>query len=228
MTDENDSKYHKIAIDGPAGSGKSTIAKLLAEKLGYLYIDSGAMYRAVTFKWLEAGKPETLDEIMAQIDIELQDNSKKILVNGKNLSEAIRTNEVSQNVSHIASFKVVREKLVDIQRKISESENVVMDGRDIGTVVFPNADYKFFMVASPEIRAQRRLKDLQAKGEEIDFNELVQQIKERDRKDSERELSPLVKAEDAIEINSDNMSIDQVLDNLLKNLTKEKTNLQKK
>lgn len=222
------SKHHKIAIDGPAASGKSTVAKLLATKLGYLYIDSGAMYRAVTYKWLERtglrrrdgvtprnDDAKLLNEIMASIDIKLEDNSKRVIINGDDLTDEIRTNNVSNNVSYVAGFTVVREKLVDIQRKISESESVVMDGRDIGTVVFPNADYKFFVVASAEVRASRRLKDLQANGEDIDLVTLIQQIKDRDKKDSEREVSPLVKAKDAIEINTDNLSIDEVLSLIL-------------
>ena len=209
-----------VAIDGPAASGKSTVAKLLASKLGYLYIDSGAMYRAVTCKWLslktdKVGDEALLTEIMASIKIELEDNSKKVTVDGEDLTEEIRTNNVSNNVSYVASFAVVREKLVDIQREISKSQSVVMDGRDIGTVVFPDADYKFFIVASAEVRASRRLKDLQAKGEQVELDILIEQVKERDKKDSERELSPLVKANNAIEINTDNLSVDEVLEFVL-------------
>lgn len=223
-----------IAIDGPAASGKSTVAKLLAEKLKYLYIDSGAMYRAVTYRWLEevslkvkhgsSEDTELLEKIMSSIDIKLEDNSKKVIVDGHDLTDAIRTNHVSNNVSYIASFAVVREKLVDIQRKISEAISVVMDGRDIGTVVFPNADYKFFMVASARVRAERRLKDLQAKGENIDIETLTSQIEERDKKDSERDVSPLTKAKDAIEINTDDLTIDEVLELILENIACNKAN----
>jgi CMP/dCMP kinase len=207
-----------IAIDGPAASGKSTIAKLLAQSLGYLYIDSGAMYRAVTCKWLEAkqNNPDLedlilLSQILETIEIELFDNSKQIFINGEDYSSVLRTNTVSNNVSYIASFEIVRKKLVELQRKIATGTSVVMDGRDIGTVVFPQADYKFFMVASPEVRASRRLKELKSRGEVIELETLVQQIKDRDKTDSEREISPLIKASEAIEINTDQLSIEEVL-----------------
>jgi CMP/dCMP kinase len=212
-----------IAIDGPAASGKSTIAKLLAQSLGYLYIDSGAMYRAVTCKWLEAkqNNPDLedlilLSQILETIEIELLDNSKQIFINGEDYSSVLRTNTVSNNVSYIASFEIVRKKLVELQRKIATGTSVVMDGRDIGTVVFPQADYKFFMVASPEVRASRRLKELKSRGEEIELETLVQQIKDRDKTDSEREISPLIKASEAIEINTDQLSIEEVLQSLEK------------
>jgi cytidylate kinase len=215
-----------IAIDGPAASGKSTIAKLLAQKLGYLYVDSGAMYRAITYKWLEEKQKDIeqddellLASILDSIEIELRDSSKQVLINGKDFSSQIRSNNVSNHVSYIASFDMVRKKLVELQREIAIGSSVVMDGRDIGTVVFPDANYKFFMVASPEVRASRRLKELESRGEKIDLETLVQQIKDRDKTDSEREISPLVQADEAIEINTDNLSIDEVLDSLINIVT---------
>lgn len=206
-----------IAIDGPAASGKSTVAKLVAKQLGYLYIDSGAMYRAVTLDWLRKFKTQSkndmqnLAELLNTMDIRLEENSKKIYLNNEDISEAIRANEVSKNVSYIASFKNVRDKLTNIQRSIAGKENVIMDGRDIGTVVFPQAELKIFMIASPRVRAERRLKDLTAKGENIQLEELIKEIETRDRLDSERELSPLKKANDAIEINTDDLTIEEVI-----------------
>ncbi|MBT6843760.1 MAG: (d)CMP kinase [Candidatus Melainabacteria bacterium] len=207
-----------IAIDGPAGSGKSTIAKRLATELAYIYIDSGAMYRAVTLAWLEnlSGKPQQSNADLQLIEKILEDsdfefNGDKVIINNQDCSKEIRSNKVSQNVSYIASFPLVRDKLVAMQRKMAETINVVMDGRDIGTVVFPDAKLKIFMIASAEIRAERRAAQLQEQGEEVDLEQLIQEIKLRDKIDSERAHSPLVKADDAVEINTDNMSIDEVV-----------------
>lgn len=212
-----------IAIDGPAASGKSTIAKLVASELAILYIDSGAMYRAVTYQWLEktngqkSDDDETLiSELLKDLKLELSENSKKIILNGHNISEKIRENIVSTNVSYIASFKEVREKLVEMQREISENQAVIMDGRDIGTVVFPNADLKIFMLASAGVRAKRRQLELEARGEEVDFQALVDQIVARDKQDSEREIAPLKKADDATEIITDDLTIEEVVQEVLK------------
>lgn len=210
-----------IAIDGPAASGKSTVAKLVASKLAYLYIDTGAMYRAVTLEWLRKYNQrsdkdkENLVAILSRLDLKLEDNSKKVYVNGEDVSDAIRANQVSNSVSYIASFKEVREKLVEMQREIAANRSVVMDGRDIGTVVFPNADLKIYMIASPQTRAERRLKDLEAKGEMIDLNTLVREIESRDKQDSERSESPLRKAPGAYEINTDKMTIEEVVAKIL-------------
>mgnify|MGYP000476326621 CR=1 FL=1 len=211
-----------IAIDGPAASGKSTVAKIVASKLGYLYIDSGAMYRAVTLEWLErygdksAADDERLAEILSGMSLSLEDNSKSIYLNGKNISEAIRSNQVSNNVSYIASFKRVRNKLVEMQRDIASNRSVVMDGRDISTVVFPDAEIKIYMIASPRVRAERRLRDLKAKGELIELGTLVKEIEARDRQDSERTESPLRKAPGAYELNTDMLTIDEVVSEILK------------
>lgn len=207
----------KVAIDGPAASGKSTTAKLIADKLNFTYIDSGSMYRAVTLKWLEKTSGEQTDadeamlsELLESIDIKFEDNGKTIIINGEDLSKEIRTSRVSQSVSYIASFANVREKLVKQQRACADSSNVVMDGRDIGTVVFPDAEVKVFLNASAKTRAERRILDLKKLGEESEIQVLIEEIKHRDELDSKRKIAPLTKAEDAIEISTDNMSIDEV------------------
>jgi cytidylate kinase len=210
-----------IAIDGPAASGKSTVAKIVASKLGYLYIDSGAMYRAVTLEWLRKYGDKSADdkarllEILTKFDLRLEDNSKLVYLNGENISEAIRANQVSNNVSYIASFKEVRGALVDLQRKIATGRSVVMDGRDIATVVFPNAELKIYMIASSRVRALRRLKDLEAKGEVIELETLVKEIEARDKQDSERSESPLRKALGAYELDTDSLNVDEVVDKIL-------------
>jgi len=216
-------KHIVIAIDGPAASGKSTIAKKLAEKLSYLYIDTGAMYRAIAFSWLETtqGQKDTdkdlviLTELLKQLDLVLENNSKIVKVNGRDLSDAIRSNQVSNYVSYIASFPVVRSRLVDIQRNIASNRSIVMDGRDIGTVVFPHAEIKIYMTASAEVRAARRFKDLEARNEPVDLQQLIEEIKSRDLQDSSRATAPLKKADDAVEINTDDLSIDQVVEKVL-------------
>lgn len=216
--------YKIIAIDGPAASGKSTVAKLVASKLGYLYIDTGAMYRAITLAWLEKYHSKSnLEEdeqrlvaILENFDLKLRNNSKEIILNDRDISEAIRANEISKNVSYVSSFKLVRERLVELQRKIAQAQNVVLDGRDIGTVVFPQADLKIFMIASAQVRAARRLKDLEAKGEKIALETLIQEISMRDKEDSERKESPLRKAEGAIEINTDNLTVAAVVQEILR------------
>ncbi len=210
-----------IAIDGPAASGKSTVAKLVASKLGYLYIDSGAMYRAITLEWLRRYKEKSEDdkarllEILSNFNLRLENNSKSVYLNNEDISEAIRANQVSNNVSYIASFKAVRDTLVEMQREIAANESVVMDGRDIATVVFPEAELKIYMVASPQVRAERRLKDLKTKGETVDLETLVKEIEARDKQDSERSESPLRKASGAYEINTDAMTIDEVVNKIL-------------
>jgi cytidylate kinase len=240
-----------IAVDGPAGSGKSTISKLIAEKLNLLYIDTGAMYRAVTFMWLQTqllAKPYLEEKLITDNDVrkaikkeilykhhekalqiicdnikirlETSDLGLKTFLNDIDISEYIRTTLVTQNVSHIASYKEVRTFLVDEQRRISQGTDVILDGRDIGTVVFPFADYKFFLTASIEVRAKRRLEDMKKIGEEISLEELCADLKRRDHLDSTREEAPLLKAHDAIEINTDNFSIEEVKNQILKKLLK--------
>ena len=216
-----------IAIDGPAGSGKSTIAKLLAKRLGYQYIDTGAMYRAVTLLALEAklGKPNLLEsreilnassdsallaDILPLAQIRLV--GEQVFVASREVSHEIRSLLVSANVAVVAAMEKVREYLVKLQQGLGKSSNCVMDGRDIGTVVFPDAQLKIFLTASPEVRAKRRLKEYELRGETVDYAALVDSIKYRDKLDSERAISPLKKASDAIEINNDNYGIDEVLE----------------
>ena len=233
-----------IAIDGPAGSGKSTIAKKLAEELDFVYLDTGAMYRLVTLKALnEKMSFDSLKNIVDLLenknnnsDFEVIQNMKKILENlnidiKKNrffldeidVSDEIRKPVISENVSNIAKIKEVREKLVDLQRKFSKSENVILDGRDIGTVVFPNAELKIFLMADAMERAKRRYKELVLKNEDVTLDEIYKNIVERDKIDSTRKESPLVKAQDAVEIDTTFKTIEEVkeeIEKILKNKIK--------
>ena len=206
--------HTRIAIDGPAAAGKSTIAKRVAAKLGYLYIDTGAMYRAVTLYTLENGE-EIFDEIEDHIHITFGVNNE-VYLNDQDVSEAIRSQEVTKNVSYIASLEKVRTYLVDMQRKISEASNVVMDGRDVGTTVLPNAEVKIFMKADPEVRAKRRLLEEQARGNNYTLEELTKDIVRRDHIDSTREISPLVQAHDAILLDTSHLSIEEVEDKIIR------------
>lgn len=218
-----------VAIDGPAGAGKSTIAKLVAEQLGYAYIDTGAMYRSVTWKFLqtkEAFNEQLISELAEKMVIEFRPEAKvnRVFVDGVEVTEAIRKSEVTCNVSKVAAIGPVREAMVDQQRRMGEAGGVLMDGRDIGTVVFPNADLKIFLTATVEERARRRYKELTAKGESIDLAKLQQEIAERDKQDSEREISPLRQAEDALLLDSSDMTIAQVAEFIIK-LVQEKENV---
>ena len=206
--------HTRIAIDGPAAAGKSTIAKRVAAKLGYLYIDTGAMYRAVTLYTLENGE-EIIDEIEDHIHITFGVNNE-VYLNDQDVSEAIRSQEVTKNVSYIASLEKVRTYLVDMQRKISEASNVVMDGRDVGTTVLPNAEVKIFMKADPEVRAKRRLLEEQARGNNYTLEELTKDIVRRDHIDSTREISPLVQAHYAILLDTSHLSIEEVEDKIIR------------
>ena len=208
-------KYVVIAIDGPAGSGKSSTAKQVAVKLGILHLDTGAMYRAITLKCLRSKIPY---QDHAKIAALVKDTSisfsgsapaMRVWMDNEDITEAIRSDDVTKNVSDYCAVPVVRTVLVDLQRKIGSGQSVVCEGRDIGTVVFPKAKLKFYMVASVEERAKRRQKDFAAMGIKKSINELVTEISERDRKDSSRENSPLCKAEDAEEIDTTNISLDQ-------------------
>ena len=205
-----------IAIDGPAGSGKSTIAKLIAEDLGLVYLDTGAMYRLVTLKALNDGILGNLDKIIKMLDnlnIDIKENG--FYLDKIDVSEEIRKPVVSENVSDIAAIREVREKMVDLQRKFSESKNVILDGRDIGTVVFPNADVKIFLVADAKERANRRYKELVKKGENVKIEEIYENILKRDEIDSTRKESPLKKAEDAIEVDTTSKNIEEVKNEIL-------------
>lgn len=209
-----------VAIDGPAGAGKSTVAQLAAKKLGYTYIDTGAMYRAVAWKTLQQGKEITdalILDVVKDIDVNLQyaDGRTKVTVDGTDVSAAIRTPEVSGIVSKVAALGPVREKMVDLQRKMAERGSVLMDGRDIATNVLPNADVKIFLTASIEERAMRRWKEMKEKGYDITLEKLQQDIAARDKADSEREISPLVQAEDATLLDTTGLSIDEVVSRIL-------------
>ncbi len=212
-----ENKNHQIAIDGPAGSGKSTIAKLLARKLKCLYIDSGAMYRAVTLYIIEndlLNKSEnTITRHLKKIKITFRENKKgqAVILNNKDVSKKIRSLVVSKEVSKVSSKKNVRKELVKRQREIAKNQFIVMDGRDIGTTVFPEADLKIYLTASPYIRAIRRKKDLENLSERISTNALIKQIQRRDDLDSSRMISPLSKAQDAIVIDTTNLTISNVL-----------------
>lgn len=209
-----------VAIDGPAGAGKSTVAQLAAKKLGYTYIDTGAMYRAVAWKTLQAKQPvtdELIVEIVKDIDVvlEYKDGRTAVYVDGTDVAGEIRTPEVTGIVSQVAALGPVREKMVDLQRGMATKGAVLMDGRDIATNVLPNADVKIFLTASIEERARRRFKEMQAKGYEVKLEELQKDIAARDKADSEREISPLVQAEDAELLDSSDMSIDEVVEAIL-------------
>ena len=213
-----------IAIDGPAGSGKSTIAKLIAENLGLVYLDTGAMYRLVTLKALNDGILGNLDKIIKMLDnlnIDIKENG--FYLDDIDVSEEIRKPVVSENVSDIAVIREVREKMVDLQRKFSESKNVILDGRDIGTVVFPNADVKIFLVAGAKERSNRRYKELVAKGENVRIEEIYENILKRDEIDSTRKESPLKKADNAIEVDTTSKNIEEVKNEIL-NIVRKKIN----
>lgn len=203
-----------IAVDGPAGAGKSTISKLIAKKLNINYIDTGAMYRAVTYKCLSEGvdvkNEAAVIEVAKRTDIDFRDNN--IYLYSKVVNEEIRTREVSANVSDVAKIKEVRYLMVDVQREIGTRNDVILDGRDIGSYVFPNADYKFFLVATPEERGRRRYKELCEKGFEGTLEEIIKDIEKRDEIDSNREFAPLKKADDAIEIDTTGLGIDEVVE----------------
>lgn len=203
-----------IAVDGPAGAGKSTISKLIAKKLNINYIDTGAMYRAVTYKCLSEGvdvkNEAAVIEVAKRTDIDFRDNN--IYLDSKVVNEEIRTREVSANVSDVAKIREVRYLMVDVQREIGTRNDVILDGRDIGSYVFPNADYKFFLVATPEERGRRRYKELCEKGFEGTLEEIIKDIEKRDEIDSNREFAPLKKADDAIEIDTTGLGIDEVVE----------------
>ncbi|WP_062324692.1 (d)CMP kinase [Holzapfeliella floricola] len=216
----------QIAIDGPASAGKSTVAKKLAHNLNYMYLDTGAMYRGVTLEFLKDDIDLTNEELISQklkninLTFETVDNQQHILINGVDKGQEIRSVAVTNLVSDVASIKQVREFLVAEQRRIAGKHNVVMDGRDIGTTVLPNAEVKVFMLASVEERAQRRLLDYQRSGEEISLSQIEKDIKSRDYKDQHRAISPLVKATDAVELDTTSLSIDEVVEKLKKIIEK--------
>ena len=209
-----------IAIDGPAGAGKSTIAKKLAADLGYVYVDTGAMYRAMAYYFLKNHiSAEDENRIAAacehvDITIRYQDGEQQVILNGENVNGVIRNEEVGNMASSTSVYPVVRKKLVELQQQLAVKENVIMDGRDIGTVVLPNADVKIYLTASSKVRAKRRYEELTSKGEVCDLEQIEQDIIDRDYRDMNRETSPLKQADDAVLLDSSNLDIDGVVEKM--------------
>lgn len=210
----------RIAIDGPSGAGKSTIAKSVARKLGIDYIDTGAMYRAVGYKVkqenLDTEDEKALEAMLAQTDIDFTGGD--IILDGNIVNDVIRTPEISMMASKCSAIPAVRQKLVDIQRKMGTRKSVIMDGRDIGTNVLKDAEYKFFLTASAGERAERRYKELIEKGEDTTFEEVLKDIEQRDHNDMTRKLNPLKKAEDAMEVDTTGLNIAEVTEKVLKEI----------
>lgn len=207
-----------IAVDGPAGAGKSTISKLVAKKLGIQYLDTGAMYRAVTLYFLENNVDfSNIDEVEKNLDkIHIDFLNNIPFLNNIDVSKQIREKNINDNVSAVSALAIVREKMVDLQRKMSNNKSVILDGRDIGTVVFPNANYKFFLVASVDIRAQRRYKEELEKGNKsANIDDIKKSIENRDYIDSTRTVTPLKKADDAIQIDTSYMNIEEVVESII-------------
>jgi cytidylate kinase len=214
----------KLAIDGPAGSGKSTISSLIAKKMGWTHIDTGAMYRAVTLQAIELGID--LNDELAYSFLEtsyIHYDYDKIFINQRDVTEDIRSEAVTKNVSLVSSFPYVRKKLVDLQKRAAEKGNIVMDGRDIGTVVLPHADLKIFLTANVEERAKRRVKENLKKGKEVEIEKVIKDISTRDEKDSTRKESPLRMAEDAIILDTTHLTIDEVVNKIIE-MTDKKEN----
>tara|TARA_A100001011_G_scaffold397954_1_gene500655 strand:- start:745 stop:1389 length:645 start_codon:yes stop_codon:yes gene_type:complete len=212
-----------IAIDGPSASGKSTTAKGVAEWLGITHLDTGAMYRATTYGIIESGidinDVESIHEFLKNMALQF-DSFNHVWINGKDVSKKIRTNKISSFVSAVSAVPAVRSNMVEIQRSIAKGKDCVLEGRDIGTVVFPNADFKFFLIADILVRAKRRLKDLEKIGEESTLNDLMSDIEKRDVLDSSRDVSPLVQAKDAIAINTSNLTINEQVEKIVQIIKK--------
>ncbi|QPC46715.1 (d)CMP kinase [Mangrovibacillus cuniculi] len=214
-------KQLRIAIDGPAAAGKSTVAKIVAAKLGYVYIDTGAMYRAITLSALRQdinlNDEKELIKLLknTSIDLKTSDQGQRVFVNNHDVTDAVRENEVTNSVSYVAKHKLIREEMVERQQQLASMGGVVMDGRDIGTHVIPDAEVKVFLLASVEERAVRRLEDNKARGISSTLEELKREIAARDKIDSEREVAPLKKADDAIELDTTSLSINEVVDRIM-------------
>jgi len=217
------SKTYSIAIDGPAGAGKSTIARALAKELGYYYVDTGAIYRTVAyFLDLLGISPKDVDGVSRYIDeltVELawdEEGKQHMLMNGMDVTDEIRTPDISQKASLVSAHAVVREMLLDMQREVARKNNVIMDGRDIGTVVLPKATVKIFLTAAPEVRAKRRCDEMIAKGQKANFDEVLKQIQQRDYQDSHREIAPLKMAKDSIKLDTSELTIEGVIEAMKK------------
>lgn len=211
---------YNVAIDGPAGAGKSTIAKLVAKKKGYIYVDTGAMYRGLAIHFLKKkADPEDRQAVAeacrdAEVTIGYEDGVQQIYLNGENVTGMLRTEEVGNMASKTSAIPEVREKLLELQRSLAREKDVIMDGRDIGTNILPDADVKIYLTASVETRAERRYKELKEKGEKCDLAEISRDIRERDERDMTREIAPLKKAEDAVLVDSSDMTIKEVVDEI--------------
>lgn len=216
-----------IAIDGPAGAGKSTLARILAKELQYIYVDTGALYRAVGYAMLQKGvSPSDAESVIPNltdltVSLQFVDGEQQVLLNGENVSSSIRTPEVSMAASAVSAIPEVRRFLFDLQQNMAKTHNVIMDGRDIGTVVLPWAQVKIFLSASPEARAQRRYEELLQKGQTVTFEEVLKDMIERDYNDSHRAVAPLKPADDAISVDTSGNTLEQSIE-LLKSIVKEK------
>ena len=218
-----------IAIDGPAGAGKSSIAKALSKRLGYIYIDTGAMYRAVALFFVENnisdGTDSRIESLLDKLEISIQyeDGAQKVILNGEDVTDKLRLEEIGKLASKFSAIGSVREKLVALQRKLAQKENVVMDGRDIGTVVLPNADLKIYLSASSKVRAKRRYLELLEKGQtDLDINDIEDEIIKRDEADMNREISPLKQADDAYYLDSSDMTLEEVVSKILSMVKEER------
>lgn len=208
---------YNVAIDGPAGAGKSTIAKLVAKEKGYIYVDTGAMYRGLAIHFLDKGiQPQETEKVIeackdAEVTIAYEDAVQHVYLNGKDISSRLRNEEVGNMASVTSAIPEVRKKLLELQQNLAKTQNVIMDGRDIGTCVLPHADVKVYLTASVETRAKRRYQELQEKGEDCNLEEIAHDIEERDRRDMTRETAPLKQAEDAVLVDSSDMTIAEVV-----------------
>lgn len=208
---------YNVAIDGPAGAGKSTIAKLVAKEKGYIYVDTGAMYRGLAIHFLDKGiQPQETEKVIeackdAEVTIAYEDAVQHVYLNGKDISSRLRNEEVGNMASVTSAIPEVRKKLLELQQNLAKTQNVIMDGRDIGTCVLPHADVKVYLTASVETRAKRRYQELQEKGENCNLEEIAHDIEERDRRDMTREIAPLKQAEDAVLVDSSDMTIAEVV-----------------
>lgn len=208
---------YNVAIDGPAGAGKSTIAKLVAKEKGYIYVDTGAMYRGLAIHFLDKGiQPQESEKVIeackdAEVTIAYEDAVQHVYLNGKDISSRLRNEEVGNMASVTSAIPEVRKKLLELQQNLAKTQNVIMDGRDIGTCVLPHADVKVYLTASVETRAKRRYQELQEKGEDCNLEEIAHDIEERDRRDMTREIAPLKQAEDAVLVDSSDMTIAEVV-----------------